>query len=306
MPEGRPVFSVIIPTYNRARIISRAVNSVLGQTFNDYELLVVDDGSKDNTEEIIKNFKDPRIIYIKHKVNQGQNPALNTGLAQARGTYISFLDSDDEWVNEMLEKQHQKFYESDYDCVYSRCLRIDPSGNIVKGHEFNLEGFIYKEALEQGYVSSMISLSVKKRCFDEIGNFDVNFKNCQDDDMCLRLAKKYRFGLIREYLAIIHCDAGEQVTSNKSEYATGWWNLVNKHREDIKLVCGNNTLLDHYLKCASLFLLANMKKKAREISLKSFGLGPTINGSLLFVFSFFPTLFFSNYRKLVYKLKSSI
>jgi glycosyltransferase involved in cell wall biosynthesis len=307
MLNGRPVFSVIIPTYNRARIINRAVNSVLNQTFKDFELLVVDDGSKDNTEEVISGLKDERIQYVKHIKNQGQNPALNTGLAHAKGTYVSFLDSDDEWLPEMLEKQYGKFQESDdYDCVYSRCLRVDIYGSRQDGHQFNLEGYIYKQALEQGYVSSMISLSVKRSCFQEIGNFDINFRNCQDDDICLRLAKKYRFGLIKEPLAIIYCDAGEQVTSNKSEYAMGWWRLVNKHQADIRSLCGNKTLSDHYLKCASLFLLAKMKKDARDIAVKTFAIRPTVNGLILLSFSFFPIFLFSNYTKLVHKVKSLI
>ena len=90
--------SVIIPTYNRAYLISRAINSVLNQTYQDFEIIIVDDGSTDNTEEVIKEFqeKDERIKYIRHKNNKGEAAARNTGIKAAKNEYISFQDSDDE------------------------------------------------------------------------------------------------------------------------------------------------------------------------------------------------------------------
>jgi len=95
-----PKVSVIIPTYNRAHLIGRAIQSVLNQTYQDFELIVVDDGSTDNTNEVIKEFsqKDKRILYIKHDKNKGGSAARNTGIKAARGEYIAFQDSDDEMV----------------------------------------------------------------------------------------------------------------------------------------------------------------------------------------------------------------
>ena len=104
--------SVIITTYNRAHLVGKAIKSVLNQTFQDFELIVVDDGSTDNTEEVINSFNDTRIRYIRHKINKGGNAARNTGLRNSKGEYIAFLDSDDEWLPEKLERQLEVFKKS--------------------------------------------------------------------------------------------------------------------------------------------------------------------------------------------------
>lgn len=116
--ERKPVFSVIIPTYNREKLIGRAIDSVLNQTFKDFELIIVDDGSTDNTKEIIERYTDQRIRYI-YKENGGQNSALNKGIEFAKGKYVAFLDSDDEWLDEKLRKVYIKYHtDTNIDIVY--------------------------------------------------------------------------------------------------------------------------------------------------------------------------------------------
>ena len=92
-----PTVSVIIPTYNRANLIGRSIQSVLGQTYRDFEVIIIDDNSTDNTGEVVRSFRDPRIIYIKLSSNSGVSAARNQGIQMAKGTYIAFQDSDDEW-----------------------------------------------------------------------------------------------------------------------------------------------------------------------------------------------------------------
>jgi glycosyltransferase involved in cell wall biosynthesis len=101
----KPTVSVIIPTYNRAHLIGRAIQSVLKQTYQDFEVIVVDDGSIDNTEEVVKKIQENRVYYYKHDKNKGGSAARNTGISLAKGEYIAFQDSDDEWLPEKLEKQ---------------------------------------------------------------------------------------------------------------------------------------------------------------------------------------------------------
>jgi glycosyltransferase involved in cell wall biosynthesis len=260
-----PVFSVIIPTYNRANILPRAIHSVLKQTYGDFELIIVDDGSQDNTEHVVNLFNDDRIKYIKQPVNKGQNASLNNGLSLAKGKYIAFLDSDDEWLPDMLEKHHNKYHnDAELGCVYSWAGTFLKNKKIVSSRKFKLEGYIYKKALRQGYISHMITLSVKKGCFAETGNFDTDFTVCQDDDICLRLSKRFKFGLIREPLAIIHNDAGNQTISNRMTYAEGWEKLIVKFRDEILNECGKGTLARHYLKIGFLYNLANDRMKSRQ------------------------------------------
>jgi glycosyltransferase involved in cell wall biosynthesis len=293
---SNPIFSVIIPTFNREKTINRAVQSVLCQKFIDFELIIIDDGSKDNTERVVKSIIDDRIIFYKHHTNKGQNAALNTGLTLARGKYISFLDSDDEWLNNILEKQLEKFLsDSEISCVYSYA-GYKLNGQIEISKKFNLEGYILKEALSQGYISHMITLSVKRECFDKVGSFDTNFIVCQDDDICLRLAKEYKFGLIKEVLAIINDDSGNQTISNKKNYAEGWFNLFIKFEDDIKQFCGNRIACKHFTKSGFLFILANENLKARKSLCKAIRYSFNYYTILFIIFSYIPI------KKLKYKL----
>ena len=100
-----PKISVVIPTYNRAHLIKKAINSVFEQTYQDFEIVIIDDGSKDNTEEIVKSINDGRIRYIKHEKNKGEAGARNTGIENSKGEYIAFLDTDVTWSKDKLEKQ---------------------------------------------------------------------------------------------------------------------------------------------------------------------------------------------------------
>ena len=111
MVEIRSTVSIIIPTYNRERLVCKAINSVLRQTYSDYELIVVDDGSVDQTPRAVSQFQDPRIRYLCQHINAGECAARNIGLTAAQGRYIAFLDSDDEWLPNKLEKQ-VKYFES--------------------------------------------------------------------------------------------------------------------------------------------------------------------------------------------------
>lgn len=131
-----PTVSVIIPTYNRAHLVGRAIQSVLNQTYKDFELIIVDDGSTDNTEDIIKKYqkKDERIKYIRRKKNKGGSVARNTGINAAIGEYIAFLDSDDEWLTEKLERQMKVFKStsSEVGVVYSGFFRINDRRNEIE------------------------------------------------------------------------------------------------------------------------------------------------------------------------------
>ena len=112
----KPLVSVVIPTWNRAGLIVRAINSVLSQTYSNWELIIVDDGSTDNTDEVVKKFQenDTRIRFIKHEKNSGGNSVpKNIGIKNAAGEYIAFLDSDDEYLPEKMEKQINLFNKSE-------------------------------------------------------------------------------------------------------------------------------------------------------------------------------------------------
>ena len=193
--------SVIIPTYNRANLVEKAIKSVLNQTYQDFEIIVVDDASTDNTEEVIKNFSNKRIKYIKCKKNKGDSFARNTGIKIAKGEYIAFLDSDDEWLREKLEKQIKVLDNKppEVGAVYSDVLYIDKNGKNLNRKLSNpgKEGYIYEELFGGNCVGTPSTLLIRKECFNRVGLFDVLIGTFSDWDMWIRIAKYYRFTFIK-------------------------------------------------------------------------------------------------------------
>jgi len=198
--------SVVIPTYNRANIISRTINSVLNQTFQNFEIVIIDDGSSDDTEQIIKKFNDERVKYIKQQ-NSGPSNARNNGIKKAEGRYIAFLDSDDEWLPQKLEKQ-VCFLEKHSAISILGCWNsnISPDGKkfdslmpeIKNSKEFikGLTLFPFHIA-EIPWTSSIIA---RKECFYDAGFFDEDLLSREDWDMWFRIAVKFEFYCLPEIL----------------------------------------------------------------------------------------------------------
>ena len=128
-----PKVSVVIPTRNRAAFLQAAIQSVLNQTFQDFEIIVVDDASADQTAQVIQSFTDPRINYIRHETNKGQGVTRNDGINQASGEYVALLDDDDEWLPEKLEKQVRLLDSSPskVGLVYTGFCKVDGSSKRV-------------------------------------------------------------------------------------------------------------------------------------------------------------------------------
>ncbi len=213
----KPKVSVIIPTYNRANLVGRAIKSVLNQTYRDFELIIVDDCSTDNTDEVIKEFQkiDNRIIYLKHDKNKGGSAARNTGIKVAKGEYVAFLDSDDEWLPEKLEKQIIHLNENHFGALisYTGYIRVNDKGNrsvfIPVKH-----GDIYNDQLWKDYVSPTSAVMVKSICFKKVGLFDKSLPARQDYDMWLRISRHYTFDYIIEPLVLIYDTNSDSISSN--------------------------------------------------------------------------------------------
>lgn len=194
---------MIIPTYRRANLIGRAIQSIISQTYKDFEIIVVDDGSNDNTEETIRSIKDERIIYIRHDKNQGAPAARNTGIKAALGNYIAFQDSDDYWHPQKLEKQIKVFENSpsEVGVVYTGFFRIV---NGIKEYipyswVTKKEGDIHKELLKGNFIA-LSSIVVRKECFKKVGLFDERLPRLQDWEFVIRISKYYSFKFIEEPL----------------------------------------------------------------------------------------------------------
>lgn len=203
----RPTVSVVIPTYNHERYIAEALDSVLAQTYKDYEVIVVDDGSIDNTREVVESFG-AAIRYI-YQQNQRMSAARNTGIRSAHGEYIAFLDSDDIWLPEKLEKQMKVF--STYPnlaLVSCGALIVDMDGNLMgkieKRNYINRDVLIKDSTLKNVIPGGGTNVVVRKRCFDAVGLFDESIQvTAEDWDMWLRIIAQYEIRFVEEPLAKI-------------------------------------------------------------------------------------------------------
>lgn len=273
--KDHPHISVIIPTYNRASMLGRAIQSVLDQTYRDFELIVVNDCSSDNTEEVVMSFADERIRYIRHPSNKGGSAARNTGISSSRGDYIALLDDDDEWLPNKLEMQVDLLdrLPEDYGVVYSG-YRAEQRGEILGEYSPIYRGDVYHQMLKGCFIGSPTIL-IRKICFEKAGRFDETLPSCQDWDMWIRLAKYYKFDFIPEVLAVYNIH-GDQIKFNPSKYVYGVNKVLAKYREDFSK---NKKILSYQYKyLAILYYAVGDKAEGTRFMLKSIKLNPLQNG----------------------------
>ncbi|WP_009631864.1 glycosyltransferase family 2 protein [Synechocystis sp. PCC 7509] len=206
-----PTVSVVIPTYNNITYLPEALESVLNQTFTDFEVIIIDDGSLDTTQEWISNLVDARIKTIV-QTNQGAAVARNTGIAFSSGDYIAFLDSDDLWEPTKLEKQVQCLAANpDVGLVNTWIKNIDNQGNylaIVPAPD--AEGNVWNQIIEENLILCGSVPTIRRRCFEEVGVFDPDLLSAEDWDMWIRLAANYSFALIKEPLVLYRQHLGSK------------------------------------------------------------------------------------------------
>ena len=190
--------SVIIPTYNYGRFLRETIDSALAQTYPALEIIVIDDGSSDDTPQILAEYGD-RIRAIRQN-NQGVGAARNTGIAAARGEYLSFLDSDDVWNPGKLEMEIARF-EADpsLGMVHCGAESFDTAGNTVKVSLTGMEGWVAPELLRldrEVIAAPGSGTMVPKRVAEEVGGYDDRLQPSEDWDFCYRIAVRYRVGFV--------------------------------------------------------------------------------------------------------------
>jgi glycosyltransferase involved in cell wall biosynthesis len=198
-----PIVSVIIPTYNRNGFLRAAIESVLKQTFQAFEIIVVDDASSEDVQGIVKGFHDSRIKCIRHEINKGEAGARNTGIMHAEAKYIAFLDDDDTWLPEKLKSQLDVLENSAQKVggIYSGYIVkdcADPRKSYAKTP--SKRGDIYKDLLVQNSIGPPSSVVVRRKCIETAGLFDENIYYGVDHDFYLRVAKDFHFEYIAEPL----------------------------------------------------------------------------------------------------------
>jgi len=199
---NKPKVSVVLTCYKYAQFLPFALDSVLGQTYGNVEAVMVNDGSPDNTDEVMQRYlSDPRVKYINQK-NAGQAVAKNNGIRNATGEYIAFLDADDIWALDKLEKQMPLFADPEVGVVFGRVSYIDDKNEPVYFKEDGSRVFLKPQ---QGWITQALLLDnfvpfsgcvVRRECFDKVGLLDESYRMGIDWDIWLRMSVYYKFAMV--------------------------------------------------------------------------------------------------------------
>ncbi len=310
MKNNDPKISVIIPTYNRAHSLPRAIKSVLMQTYKDFELIIVDDGSTDNTYEIVNKYieKDDRVKYIKHEINKGGNKARNTGIKNALGNYITFLDSDDEYLSNNLEERfkiRQKI-SSDYGVIYNQNIKktnlgekIVPKRGIKKNESVIKYLFSNEGELQTNTLFISKDILIKNNLY-----FDENLKRHQDWDLAIRLQDVTSFYFLNKVLSIWNAKGEFNRVSKQKDYSTSF-ELIEKYKDKFNKEKG--VLSKFYYKIGIWHLKISETKKARKLFFRSLKNKFYIRSLFLYISTFLGKKWIKFLFKLLdYKIKKAI
>lgn len=195
-----PKVSIIIPTYNSAKTIEETIASVQQQNFTDWELIIIDDGSQDNTVDVIKNIVEPRLKLFVYQ-NGGVGIARNRGIAKAGGKFITFLDADDLWTRDKLSLQIEALEQNPQaKAVYSWTSYIDEQGKLLfNGTRFYYRGNVFKELLQKNFLLSASNILIDREVLKLVSGFTPEFSYAADWDFYLRLAKNFDFAVVPQY-----------------------------------------------------------------------------------------------------------
>ncbi len=273
----KPNLSVVIVTYNRPRFLPLAIQSVLDQSYQDFEILVIDNGIEKPAKEIVSNFNDSRIRYLPQIKNTDCSGGKNIGIKNAQGEFVAFLDDDDTWLPEKLELQMEAFENSpdDVGFCFTAITEIRDNGEIHSQVPEGVDDY-FEFALRKfnGYLSS--TLVIKKEVFDNVGFLSEDFPSHTDPDLMIRITKKYKGiainkPLIKMYLKSDHEQMGNNFGNKGSKYGRrikGRHMLLEKYKEDFEkrpLI-----LSKHLMLLAKFYRNDGRYEEAREIFKKTY------------------------------------
>jgi Glycosyltransferases involved in cell wall biogenesis len=244
-----PSVSVVIPAYNRAGTIGYCLDSIFRQTVLPDEVLVVDDCSSDATVETVMKYPDPRVRCIRLQKNSGAQAARNRGIREAKGEWIAFQDSDDEWLPSKLEKQIEPLRLCDFDpltVVHGDYVSLDPAGDNISVELPLVEGDDVYSLLLSRPGPCFPSLLVSKSALERIGYLDEMVPAYQEWDTSIRLAGICRFVHLREPLFIYHLHSGETISKDKERDIRGYQYIIDKFEPEIRKACGEDVWHFHH------------------------------------------------------------
>ncbi|UOX32761.1 glycosyltransferase [Flavobacterium sediminilitoris] len=271
-----PIISVIIPLYNKSKSISNTLNSVLRQSFSDFEIIIINDGSTDNSVDIIKKKNDERIKIINQK-NKGVSFARNIGIEKSNGDYILFLDADDYLYPNHIEQLMFLINKKKHLKVFTSLIEVETKNGIFNGnYSIKKKNDDYSEIdfFESSLKKTILTISnsiFKKEIFETIGNFNTNYSNGEDTDLFIRIGFKYRIGLLQKYTSIYKYTENSLTTKkfsmqNRCDYSA-YVSLEQIHPNAKKMIDINRYSLA--IKCKLIGDLKSFHQISSNINIKN-------------------------------------
>lgn len=260
--DAAPHISVVIPAYNRSSTVARAIHSALSQTVPPLEVLVIDDGSTDDTLSVIGQFSDPRVRCVSLSPNRGAQHARIRGVQEAKGEVIAFLDSDDEWFSDSLERRLSSFAATGFSegLIYG-----DVKFNGAGGESFRyarLSGHHYGYLLKELSLCPFSVMMISRSCFDAAGFPAADFPSWQDDDTVLTIGSRYPVHHCGALVAIMYRTPA-CISSNKQAVYEGCRRMVAKYAAEIIAHHGDGRLWLWKLRVASSWLCMMLDRRIK-------------------------------------------
>jgi glycosyltransferase involved in cell wall biosynthesis len=259
-----PKVSVIVPTRNRAHFLKATIQSILSQTFQDFEVIIVNDASTDETDDVIQGFSDSRITSIRHEKVRGQGVTRNQGINRASGEYVAFLDDDDEWLPLKLEKQVYMLDSSPppVGLIYTGFYRVEiPRRRILNEVIPHTRGKAEDALRRANIVGGCSTVLMRKLCFDRIGLFDESLTAAADYDLWLRVSEKFDIDCISEPL-VYYAVHDDRISTNHEAKIRGLEVLLNKHASTFELDIRNYSR--RYSELGSHYCLSGRSGQGRK------------------------------------------
>ena len=276
--DATPLVSVIIPTYNRAALVPRAIESVLQQTFRNHEVIVVDDASTDETARLLSGRYGSTIVYIRKEINQGLAAARNTGIRAATGSLIAFLDDDDAWLPEKLELQVPIIQRDPaIGLVYCGYTQVAEDGTIIRQTRPEKRGFILPDLLEDNYIAGSASaVLIKKEVLDNAGYFDETLTACEDWDLWIRIARQCPIAFA-DHLLVTYTIHADNMHKDLFRMEQNTARVLNKYRSLMVAKVCDHRFYRHYVSFAWQHYKAGNREEFRRLLYNALDIEPVAN-----------------------------
>lgn len=277
MSPRSPTFSVVVPTHGRAAVLPRAIGSVLSQSFSDFELIVVDDASPDETPIVVSTFTDARLKYVRRPRNGGAAATRNTGIGAARGRFVCFLDDDDELLPDYLREMHDILADAAQDVglawpgvvwvedrseVNSVILREELWRPVYGSREAAYLGFLARRR-----IGTNCGLCFRREVFTEVGPFDEELGAAEDTDLLVRVVRRFDFRVVPRILVRIHLHPGAHLRRWGAAQARAYGRIIEKN--DAAIRTHGALAADLHYKAAWLSYQVGERRAGRAHMLKS-------------------------------------